>query len=167
MFLPINSLRFLYISYRLSRHTNLRIILFLTFFVSGSLCAVEISITPCLLMDQSENIKRNEISQVLQCLTLYMPPYVCLSVLFVANLTANYCRIYYPILNWQLQHCTCKELRANFAEKRRNFGSSVVLESARFRELGDGAKRKFAGLWYENLHHKNEISFWLNELSFD
>lgn len=117
-------------------------------------------------MDQSENIERNEISQVLQCLTLYMPPYVCLSVLFVANITANYCRIYYPILNWQLQHCTCKELRANFAEKRRNFGASIVLVSARLRELGDGAKRKFAGLWYENLHHKNEISFWLNEILF-
>lgn len=39
-------------------------------------------------------------------------------------------------INRQLQHCTCKDLRANFAEKRRNFGASAVLVSARFRELG-------------------------------
>ena len=46
VFFPINFLRFLYISSRLSRRTNLTIILFLTFFVSGNLCAVEISFTP-------------------------------------------------------------------------------------------------------------------------
>ena len=46
LFFPINFLPFLYISSRLSRRTNLTIILILTFFVSGSLCYVEISFTP-------------------------------------------------------------------------------------------------------------------------
>ena len=80
------------------------------------------------------------------------------------NLTFLYRRAH---INRQLQHCTCKYLRANFAEKRRNFGAFAVLVSARFRELGDGTKRKFAALWHENLYYKHEISFWLNELSFD
>ena len=35
VFFPINFLRFLFISFRLSRRANLTIILFLTFFVSG------------------------------------------------------------------------------------------------------------------------------------
>ena len=46
VFFPINFLQFLYISSCLSCCTNLTIILFLTFFISGSLCAVEMSFTP-------------------------------------------------------------------------------------------------------------------------
>ena len=46
VFFPITFLQFQYISCRLSHHTNLTIILFLTFFVSESLCTVKMSLTP-------------------------------------------------------------------------------------------------------------------------